>query len=145
MTQIFLGIWLSLSALNLSGRYLIAPVAPPHDAVDFPPSILTNPNLTDFVTALQLTGRVLQIILNYRAKLFAGQYKAAAVAGLAATLLRSAESVRWVVGPAEVSPGVSYANVIWDVTLGLYCWQAAWYSSRIPEDEDGEERTETAR
>jgi hypothetical protein len=145
MTQIFLGIWLSFSALNLSSRYLIAPVAPPHDALDAPLSILANQNLTDFVTALQLTGRVLQIILNYRAKLFAGQYKAAAVAGLAATLLRSAESVRWVVGPAEVSPGVSYANVIWDVTLGLYCWQAAWYSSRIPEDEDGEERTETAR
>ncbi|KAJ7800605.1 hypothetical protein B0H13DRAFT_1932551 [Mycena leptocephala] len=144
-SAIFLGIWLSFSALNLSSRYLIAPVAPPHDALDAPLSILANQNLTDFVTALQLTGRVLQIILNYRAKLFAGQYKAAAVAGLAATLLRSAESVRWVVGPAEVSPGVSYANVIWDVTLGLYCWQAAWYSSRIPEDEDGEERTETAR
>ncbi|KAJ7922286.1 hypothetical protein B0H13DRAFT_2411001 [Mycena leptocephala] len=144
-SAIFLGIWLSLSALNLNGHYLIAPVAPPHDALDAPPSILANQNLTDFVTALQLTGRVLQIILNYRAKLFAGQYKTAAVAGLAATLLRRAESVRWIVGPTEVSPGASYANVVWDATLGLYCWQAIWYSSRIPEDEDEEEGTETAR
>ncbi|KAJ7119311.1 hypothetical protein C8R43DRAFT_1077079 [Mycena crocata] len=122
---------------TLQEQYLVAPIVPLHTPADFP-----DASLLDLSTAaLTMTGLIMQLILNYRGKLFAGRYKVAVVLVIAVRVLRHAAALRWLVGQAEVMPGILYASLGWDVILAGYCWQAWWYSSSILDDEHGEEKS----
>ncbi|KAJ7150681.1 hypothetical protein C8R46DRAFT_496858 [Mycena filopes] len=121
--------------LNLTSTMFIAPVAPHTIAADDVSAHYAN-NVAVLAEALKLTGVVLQLVLNYGGKVFAGQYKAGAFMGVVSTAVRHAASVSWLVGRSEVMPGIPYAEVLWDGVLGVTCWQAWRYSSKLPEDED---------
>ncbi|KAJ6528675.1 hypothetical protein DFH09DRAFT_1413491 [Mycena vulgaris] len=133
---IFAALLLVHYTLNLHTRFIIAPIMPEHRAGDLPHSLSTN--MTILVGALSMAGAIMQLILNYRAKVFAGRYKVAVMVHLAVQVLRYGDFVPALMGRPEVLTGLSYADLLWHVVLWVTCWQAWRYSSRIPEDEDGE-------
>ncbi|KAJ7715325.1 hypothetical protein B0H16DRAFT_507734 [Mycena metata] len=132
---IFGAVFLAYSAFGLDEHYLFPPVLPAHAIGELSGMSLFN----QFANTLKMSGLIMQLILNRRLQVFAGRYKSAVVVAIAAMLLRYAAAVQWIVGPAEVMPGLSYATVAWDVILMVHCWQALLYSSRIPDDKDLEE------
>ncbi|KAJ7150717.1 hypothetical protein C8R46DRAFT_497288 [Mycena filopes] len=131
---IFGALALTFYFLELENWMLIEPLAPRTVPGDVRGQYSSNVGAV--VEALKITGVIMQLILNYRSKTFAGQYKVSAVVAAADTVLGHAGSAAWLVGRSEVMPGVSWAEVLWDVVLGVGCWQAWRYSSRIPEDEE---------
>ncbi|KAJ6592108.1 hypothetical protein DFH09DRAFT_1306022 [Mycena vulgaris] len=98
-------------------EYLLPPVTPPRTSADT--SLFEHCN-----SALKMTGLIMQLILNHRAKVFAGRYKAAVPIVAALRTLRHAAAVRWLVGSAQVMSSVSYAALGWDVLFVWICWQA---------------------
>ncbi|KAK7038487.1 hypothetical protein R3P38DRAFT_3262867 [Favolaschia claudopus] len=123
--------------LNLHGRYLVSPAIPslgPGDLPDLLPS-----ELTSAVDALRLTGWILQMILNFRSRVFAGSYKIAVVLSVVVELLGHAAAATWLVGRSEIITGVSYWEGLRGVLLGVNCWQAWRYESRVPEDLHGDD------
>ncbi|KAJ7138375.1 hypothetical protein C8R44DRAFT_848188 [Mycena epipterygia] len=120
------GIFAGLLIVNytLPRRFLVAPQHQKDDSSLF--KILE--------TSLSTLGWILQLILNYRAKVYAGRYKAAVL--LSVVLFLTLESsLPWILGRAKLLEGVSYADLVSLVVLVLNCWQVWRYSSRIPEDE----------
>ncbi|KAJ7138370.1 hypothetical protein C8R44DRAFT_848186 [Mycena epipterygia] len=112
---------------TLQRRFLVPPQHPPGD-----PSLSTI-----LETSLLMLGWTSQLILNYRAKVYAGRYKAAVL--LSVVIFLTSESyLPWFLGRGKLLEGVSYADLVWFVVLVLNCWQAWRYSSRTPEDEDAE-------
>ncbi|KAJ6535219.1 hypothetical protein DFH09DRAFT_1043227 [Mycena vulgaris] len=134
---IFAALLLVYYTLNLHTRFIIAPIMPEHRAGDLPHALSTY--MTILVGALSMAGAIMQLILNYRAKVFAGRYKVAVMVRLALQVLRYGNFLPALMGRPEVLEGLSYADLLWDVVLWVTCWQAWRYSSRIPEDEDGED------
>ncbi|KAJ6535279.1 hypothetical protein DFH09DRAFT_1404717 [Mycena vulgaris] len=133
---IFAALLLVHYTLYLHTRFIIAPIMPEHRAGDLPHALSTN--MTILVGALSMAGAIIQLILNHRAKVFAGRYKVAVMVHLALQVLRYGDFVPALMGRPEVLAGLSYADLLWDVVLWVTCWQAWRYSSRIPKDEDGE-------
>jgi hypothetical protein len=99
----------------------------------------TPKHLNAVVEALKMAGGTMQLVLNYRARVFAGKYKSAVVLGVVVETLGHASAVPWLVGRSEIMPGISYWELLRAGYLGVWCWQAWRYSSRIPEDEHGED------
>ncbi|KAJ7028319.1 hypothetical protein C8F04DRAFT_1119685 [Mycena alexandri] len=130
---------LAFYTVNLENRMLVAYGAPPTIVGDIPGQYSLN--ISVVVEALKLTGAIMQLVLNYRGKVFAGRYKASVVVSVVSVALGHAGSASWLVGRSELMPGISYAEVLWDAVLAVNCWQAWRYSSRIPEDEHGEEES----
>ncbi|KAJ7289848.1 hypothetical protein C8J57DRAFT_434998 [Mycena rebaudengoi] len=118
-------------------RFLVTPVIPQYDAKDFPHAM--SKNMLTLGDALKLGGGIMQLILNYRAKVFSGRYKISVAVSVIDAVLGYVSSMPSIVGWSEMMDGVSYAKVLWDIFLGAFCWQAWIYSSRIPEDEDEED------
>ncbi|KAJ7112480.1 hypothetical protein C8R44DRAFT_984989 [Mycena epipterygia] len=134
---IFMGLLLAHYTLDLHGRFLVTPVLLQTQPGDRALSLPTDTRI--LVDALKMSGAIMQLILNYRAKVFAGRYKGAVVGSVLVSLLEHAGNAPRIVGRSEVMGGVSHANVVWDILLVLNCWQAWSYSSRIPAEEDGED------
>ncbi|KAJ7766159.1 hypothetical protein B0H16DRAFT_1523238 [Mycena metata] len=130
---------LAFYSANLESRMLVPAAAPRTVVGDFPGQYSSGTSAV--VQALDMTGAIFQLILNYRGRVFAGRYKASVVVGVVAVALGHAGSVAWLVGRSEVMSGISYAEVLWDVVAAVTCWQAWRYSSRIPEDEHGDEES----
>ncbi|KAJ7112479.1 hypothetical protein C8R44DRAFT_741569 [Mycena epipterygia] len=123
--------------LDLHGRFLITQVLLQTQPGDRALSLPTDTRI--LVDALKMSGAIMQLILNYRAKAFAGRYKGAVVGSVLVSLLEHAGNAPRIVGRSEVMGGASYADVVWDALLLLNCWQAWTYSSRIPAEEDEED------
>jgi hypothetical protein len=135
--QIFTVLFLVYYTLDAQNRFLVEPVMPEYTDDDF--GGVPSKNISAVAAALSMTGEIMQLILNHRAQVFAGRYKAAVVLGVFVETLSQVASVTWFVGPSEVMAGISYGDVLWSVFLGVPCWQAWRYSSRIPEDEHAED------
>ncbi|KAJ7444441.1 hypothetical protein FB451DRAFT_1434289 [Mycena latifolia] len=134
---IFSTLLLANYTLSLNQRFVLPPVIPDyntHEMLEIQPT-----SLRVVADTLNMTGGILQLILNYHARVFAGQCKAAVAAGVVLQVFRYALSMPAIIGPARVMPGVLCVEVVWDVILWVNCWQAWRYSSRIPEDDDGED------
>ncbi|KAJ6532645.1 hypothetical protein B0H19DRAFT_1383981 [Mycena capillaripes] len=84
----------------LQGRFLIAPVTFPHSTGDSTSGLPMELNILVF--GLMMTGAVMQLILSYHTKVFAGQYKGAVLVGAVKVVLVHAKSMRWVVGQTEL-------------------------------------------
>ncbi|KAJ7505989.1 hypothetical protein B0H11DRAFT_326911 [Mycena galericulata] len=116
---------------------IITPVIPTHHEGERPNILSTNMSIV--VDALSMSGAVLQLILNYRAQVFAGRYKASVVLSVVLRFLHYASTLPAIVGRSEIMNGVTYTDAVWDVLMWTSCWQAWKYSSRIPADEDQED------
>jgi hypothetical protein len=135
--QIFTALFLVYHTLDAQSRFLVEPVMPEYTDDDL--GGVPSKNISAVAAALSMTGGIMQLILNHRAQVFSGRYKAAVVLGVIVETLSQVASVTWFVGPSEVMAGISYGDVLWSVFLGVLCWQAWRYSSRIPEDEHAED------
>ncbi|KAJ6587711.1 hypothetical protein B0H10DRAFT_2233966 [Mycena sp. CBHHK59/15] len=134
---IFSSLLLTYYALNLQRRFIIHPIIPEHHPGELVHSLSVN--IFCIVDSLKMAGGIMQLILNHRSKVFAGQYKMAVFLDGVLQALSHVSSVQWIVGTSEVMSGVMYADVAWGVVWGVNCWQAWVYSSWIPEDDEGEE------
>ncbi|KAF8142642.1 hypothetical protein K438DRAFT_1784531 [Mycena galopus ATCC 62051] len=123
--------------LNLDGRFINSPTISQQTFGEGRPVI----NLNVLAFALKMSESVMQLILNFRAKVFAGQYKTTVIVDVVNESLALAPCIPWIIGhvQAELMPRVSYANIVWNAILAIRCWQAWRYSSEIPDDVDAED------
>ncbi|KAJ7840827.1 hypothetical protein B0H14DRAFT_3869376 [Mycena olivaceomarginata] len=91
--------------------FLIASVMPPQNA-EHPRTIPVD--ILALLTALHMTHNVFQLTLNYRAKVFAGEYKAAAVLSAVLRAVAYASSIPWIIGHVETIEPVSYPSTVPD-------------------------------
>ncbi|KAJ6558139.1 hypothetical protein B0H19DRAFT_1150066 [Mycena capillaripes] len=89
---------------------------------------------------LQFTGRLSQLLLNHRSKIFAGSYKAAVVLRSILLMLALVVYAPSVVGRFDARPGLSAPQVVDVIALGVTIWQAVTFPKAIQkmEDEDNE-------
>ncbi|KAJ7666901.1 hypothetical protein DFH06DRAFT_1185007 [Mycena polygramma] len=89
---------------------------------------------------LQLTGTLAQLLLNYRAKTFAGSYKAAIGLRAVIMVLALGMYVPTVVGRFDARPGLAVSQIVEMVALAVALWQAAVFPKVVQKvgDEDSE-------
>ncbi|KAK7026801.1 hypothetical protein VNI00_015459 [Paramarasmius palmivorus] len=101
--------------------YLIAPVDPPTTPTSHAWTwawALINP--------LYITGRLCQIMLNYRSRVFAGDYKVTVYLWAMSTLCGLISHLEWVMGNDRVKTGWSVGDACYAAMVGILVVQATW-------------------
>lgn len=121
--------------------YIISPRTPPLSITDLPSRGLSMRIGHIVLDASRCTALILQLLLNHRAKSFAGTYRFAAIGSLIKPVLNWAEFVPMVVGDLGEARGGLKASVLVEYALvGVQVWQA-WTLPTVSQAEadDGHE------
>ncbi|TEB26708.1 hypothetical protein FA13DRAFT_1776774 [Coprinellus micaceus] len=90
------------------------------------------------LSPLNMAGDIFQLILNYRSRTFAGQYKLAAWLMLVMYVLDFASETEWVVGKVLVGRPLEAAWVVYLIPLAVWVVQAVLYP-KVAQDIDEKE------
>jgi hypothetical protein len=90
------------------------------------------------LSPLNMAGDIFQLILNYRSRTFAGQYKLAAWLMLVMYVLDFASETEWVVGKVLVGRPLEAAWVVYLIPLAVWVVQAVLYPKVAQDVEEKE-------
>ena len=79
------------------------------------------------ISPLNMAGDIFQLILNYRSRTFAGQYKLAAWLMLVVYVMDFASETEWVVGTVLVGRPLEVVWVVYLIPLAVWVAQAVLY------------------
>ncbi|KAF9466788.1 hypothetical protein BDZ94DRAFT_137676 [Collybia nuda] len=121
------GLFMSLvalySAISPHRNFVIPSILPVPAPGDFAPDRLAELS-PYFIYPLHVTGKILQLTLNYHSKSFAGSYKITAALVLALNLSTLASFVPSLVGRYNSRPGLSIQEAVDLILLAITSWHA---------------------
>lgn len=79
------------------------------------------------ISPLLFSGDILQIVMNFQTKTFAGQYKISAWIGVVLRLIDWAPFVPWVAGVVDVREAFTVSSATFFVPFAAAALQSLWY------------------
>jgi hypothetical protein len=89
-----------------------------------------------FIRPIYLTGRILQLLLNWRSRTYAGSHRVAAVLMIACELTHLGGFIPSLVGRFDARPSLTANEVVETTLIMVGCWQALTLPSVNQTSED---------